>query len=174
MPQPSAHIACLTALVLGCSGTTVDTAAQHADPCYPTPNVQIELGMWQQGFVPFEDTLEIERGPQGGRFVTLGLRGRNLDAWTYIAGELTLILDGEEIGTYAPWLNPTCEAFGQDAQIGPVAFGEPAEALHEKDLKIIARVTDLSGHEAVTRHTLLLVDPLAAGDSAGDTGFTGS
>ena len=64
-----------------------------------------------------------------------------------------LVLDDEEIGTYAPWLNPTCEPYGQDAQIGPVAF-EFAEALHEQDLKIIARVTDLSGHEAVTRHTM--------------------
>ena len=170
MPRWS-HSTLLPALfALGCGGVTVDTAAQNADPCYPTPNVQIELGTWAQGFAPLGDTLHIERGQQGGRFVTLGLRGRNLDAWTYIAGEITVSLDDEEISSYAPWLNPTCEPFGQDAQIGPVAFDESAEALHEQDVKIIARVTDLSGFEAVTRRTVTLIDPQALSDSAADTG----
>ena len=167
LPKPTLP---LLALTLGCGGVTVDTAAHNADPCFPTPNVSIELGTWRQGFVPFGETLEIERGPQGGRYVTLGLRGRHLDAWTYIAGELTLLMDDEEVGTYAPWLNPTCEPLGQDAQIGPVTLDEPAEALHEKDLKIVARVTDLSGHEAVTRRTITLTDPRAVNDSASDTG----
>lgn len=143
---------------------SLDTAAMAADPCYPLPNPTVEIGLWDEEaevFVPLESEaqVEIQSGPQGGRFLPIGLRATHLNAWTYIHGTLEASAEEVLLSEAHPWLDFECGPYGQDAFGAFLPFDASAAELHNVELTVTAKVTDASGHSARAEVVWLAVDP---------------
>jgi len=155
-----------TAIVLmACNPTPrIDTAAQAADPCFPLPHPTVALGLWDEqteSFVPLTDgsVVPVQLGPQGGRYLSTGLSGTHLNAWTYIHGTLEAFADGLLLSEARPWLDFSCEPDAQQAFAAFLPFDETADALHDTLLTLQVKVTDASGNHARDEVTIQLADP---------------
>lgn len=142
----------------------LDTAAMAADPCFSLPNPTLEIGLWDgeaDVFVSLETpaTIEIMSGPQGGRYVAVGLRATHLNAWTYIDGTLQASSEDTLLSEAQPWLDFECGPYGQDAFGAILPFDASAEELHDTEITVTAKVTDASGHNARTEVVWRLIDP---------------
>jgi hypothetical protein len=142
----------------------VDTAYMTADPCYPLPHPTVVLGLWDEqteAFVPLTGVshVPVHLGPQGGRYLSIGLTGTHLNAWTYIPGALEGYADGLLISEAQPWLDFACEMDSQQAFAAFLPFNETADALHDTQLTLQIKVTDASGNHARDEVSVQLVDP---------------
>ena len=141
-----------------------DTAAMAADPCFSLPNPVVEIGLWDEeddAFVSLETgaSVDILSGPQGERYVPIGLRATHLNAWTYIHGTLKASSGEALLSEAQPWLDFECGPYGQEAFGAFLPFDDSAAELHDTELTVTARVTDASGHNARTEVMWRLVDP---------------
>jgi hypothetical protein len=155
----------LMAALIACSPQpAVDTAYMASDPCFPLPHPTLELGLWDEqveAFVPLTEAsfVPIQLGPQGGRYLSIGLTGTHLNAWTYIHGELEAYADGVLLSEAQPWLDFSCSIDSQEAFAALLPFDATADALHDTQLTLQVKVTDASGNHSRDEVSIQLVDP---------------